>query len=107
MMGPGRFGGMLNQETIKPRALAETLARLVRYFGQYWYMIVLAVLFIIVATWTQVTTPELTGQATDCFLVPSGVSAFGQFAAPSPQADSQTQAASSCWLASDDPSTLS
>ena len=43
MMGPGRFGGMLNQETLKPRKLSETLARLGKYFVQYWYMIVLAV----------------------------------------------------------------
>jgi len=101
----GRAGGLLNQETIKPRNLGETLARLGRYFGQYWYMIILAVLFVIVSTWTQVTTPELTGQATDCFLVPAGVSAFGGFGSPS--ADSEAQlAASTCYLATEDPSTL-
>ena len=101
----GRAGGLLNQETIKPRNLGETLARLGKYFGQYWYMIVLAVLFVIVSTWTQVTTPELTGQATDCFLVPAGVSAFGGFGSPS--ADSEAQrAASTCYLATEDPSTL-
>jgi len=108
MMGPGRFGGLLNQETIKPRALSETLARLGRYFIQYWYMIALAVLFVIVSTWTQVTAPELMGQATDCFLVPAGASAFGGVAPFAPQADSQTvQTSSSCYLATDDPSTLS
>jgi hypothetical protein len=63
---------LLNQETIKPRNLGETLVRLGKYFGQYWYMIVLAVLFVVISTWTQVTTPELMGQATDCFLVPAG-----------------------------------
>ena len=100
--GGGRFGGMLNQETIKPRALGETLARLGGYFGRFWYMIVLAVVFVVVSTWTQVTTPELIGQATDCFLVPAGASGFGPFAS---QPDSQK--ASSCWLAAEDPSTLS
>jgi ATP-binding cassette subfamily B protein len=96
----GRFGGMLNQETVKPRALGETLARLGRYFGQYWYMIALAVLFVVVSTWTQVTTPELTGQATDCFLVPAGASAFGGFGA---QGGSETQqAASTCYLTTQD-----
>ena len=100
----GRAGGLLNQETLKPRALGETLARLGNYFGQYWYMIVLAVLFVIVSTWTQVTTPELTGQATDCFLVPAGASAFGGFSA---QSGTQSQpATSTCYLATDDPSTL-
>ncbi len=101
----GRAGGLLNQETLKPRALGETLARLGRYFGQYWYMIVLAVLFVIVSTWTQVTTPELTGQATDCFLVPAGASAFGGFGAPSAESEAQ-RAASTCYLATEDPSTL-
>ena len=103
-----RFGEMLNKETIKPRNLSETLARLGRYFVQYWYMIALAVLFVVVSTWTQVTTPELTGQATDCFLVPAGASAFGGFGSFGNQADSQAQAsASTCYLATDDPSTLS
>src|SRR5215207_2278787 len=103
-----RFGEMLNRETIKPRNLSETLGRLGRYFGQYWYMIVVAVLFIIVSTWTQVTTPELTGQITDCFLVPAGASAFGGFSPPTSQVGPQTQAAAStCYLATKDPSTLS
>ena len=70
-----------------------------KYFIQYWYMIVLAVLFVVVSTWTQVTTPELTGQATDCFLVPAGAS-FGGFGSFGNQADSQSQAsASTCYLA--------
>ena len=99
----GRAGGLLNQETLKPRALGETLARLGRYFGQYWYVIALAVLFVVISTWTQVTTPELTGQATDCFLVPAGASAFGGFGA---QTGSE-QPASTCYLATEDPSTLS
>ena len=35
MGGPGRFGNMLNQETLKPRRLSETLSRLVGYFGRF------------------------------------------------------------------------
>ena len=57
MMGHGRFGGMLNQDTLKPRNVSETLARLGAYFGRYWTILVLALLFIGIATWTQVTTP--------------------------------------------------
>ena len=103
-----RFGEMLNRETIKPRNLSETLVRLGKYFVQYWYMIALAVLFVVISTWTQVTTPELTGQATDCFLVPAGASAFGGFGSFGNQAASQSQAsASTCYLTTDDPSTLS
>jgi ATP-binding cassette, subfamily B, multidrug efflux pump len=104
MMGGGhnRFGGALNQETIKPRNLSETLGRLGNYFGRFWYMIVLAVLFVVVATWTQVTTPELLGQATDCFLVPSGSSAFASmpFNMTQGSSGSNQQKESSCWLLS-------
>jgi ATP-binding cassette subfamily B protein len=107
MMGPGRFGDLLNRETIKPRNLSETLARLGSYFGRFWYMILVAVLFVVIATWTQVTTPELTGQATDCFLVPAGVSAFGNFGSFFGQNGSQSQqTTSSCYLATNDPSQL-
>src|SRR5215208_7701446 len=101
----GRFGGMLNQETIKPRNLSETLSRLGRYFIPFGYMIGLAVLFSVVSIWTQVTTPELTGQAADCFLVPTGASLFAGFGAPSETQSQQTT--SNCYLATDDPSTLS
>jgi len=105
--GGGRFGGMLNQETLKPRNLSETLGRLGGYFSRFWYMILLAVVFVVVSTWTQVTTPELTGQATYCFLVPAGASAFGQFASFGSQAGLPSGGqASSCWLTTGDPSTL-
>jgi ATP-binding cassette, subfamily B, multidrug efflux pump len=108
MMGPGRFGNILNQETIKPRKLSETLGRLASYFGRFWYMILLAVAFVVVATWTQVTTPELTGQATDCFLVPAGQSAFAQLGSFGSGSGSQSQQpASSCWLAASDSASLS
>lgn len=101
----GRAGGFLNQETMKPRNLSETLGRLGTYFGRFWYMIVLAVLFVVISTWTQVTSPELMGQATDCFLVPAGSSAFAQL---TPAAASDQKTVSSCWLGTTkDPSTLS
>jgi ATP-binding cassette subfamily B protein len=102
-----RFGGMLNQETLKPRNLGETLARLGSYFNRFWYMILLAVAFVVVATWTQVTTPELMGQATDCFLVPTGASAFGSSGSFGADSGSQSSTqASTCWLTTDDPSSL-
>lgn len=105
MMGPGRFGDILNRDTIKPRNLSETLGRLGKYFGRFWYMIVLAVVFVIITTWSQVTSPELSGQATDCFLVPAGASAFASLA---PASATDQKADSSCWLGTtEDPSTLS
>jgi ATP-binding cassette subfamily B protein len=94
-----RFGDILNRETIKPRNLSETLGRLGKYFVQFWYMMALAMLFVVVATWTQVTTPELMGQATDCFLIPTGASAFG--------GSQQQETGSTCYLDTEDASTLS
>jgi ATP-binding cassette subfamily B protein len=100
MGGPGRFGNLMNQETLKPRSLGNTLGRLGQHFGRFWPAIGLAVLFVVIATWTQVTTPELTGQATDCFLVPLGAGQFG--ASPSSFGATQSaNSASSCWLVSD------
>jgi ATP-binding cassette subfamily B multidrug efflux pump len=100
MGGPGRFGNMLNQETLKPRKLSETLLRLGGYFGRFGLAAFLAILFVVISTWTQVTTPALTGQATDCFLVPLGAnSSFGSFStAISTEAQSS---AASCWIVSD------
>ncbi len=101
----GRFRSALDQETLKPRRLGETLARLGGYFGRFWYMLAAALVLIIVSTWGQVTTPQLTGQATDCFLVPIG--AETGFGAAIPGAAQQAEASnSSCWLVSD-PQTLS
>ena len=100
MGGPGRFGNMLNQETLKPRRLSETLLRLGGYFGRFGLAGLLAILFVAIATWTQVTTPELTGQATDCFLVPLGAnSGFGS-ASAAISTEAQASAAS-CWIVSD------
>ena len=104
--GGGRMRGLLDSEDTKPRNLGETLSRLGSYFGRFWYMLILAVIFVVISTWTQVTTPDLTGQATDCFLVPIG--ADSGFASFSGMAASQTDSSkSNCWLASEDPSTLS
>jgi ATP-binding cassette subfamily B protein len=104
MHGPGRFGDLLNRETIKPRALNETLARLGGYFSRFWFMLILALVFQVVAIWTQVASPELMGQATDCFLVPAAGSSFGSFGFTGSPQTQQTE--SSCWLVKE-PSELS
>src|SRR5512145_2776321 len=97
--------GMLRQEVLKPRNLGETLGRLGSYFGRFWYMILVAVAFVVVATWTQVTTPELTGQATDCFLVPAGQAALSQMGSSGSDSGAAQQP-SSCWLTASDPGSL-
>jgi ATP-binding cassette subfamily B protein len=99
MMGREAF----KQETLKPKDLGATLSRLGSYFGRFWHMLVLVLALILVSTWTQVITPELMGQATDCFLVPLG----NQFTSFGPQAEVQTaNSAASCWLGTSDPASL-
>src|SRR5678815_3413999 len=91
---------IFRQETIKPKDLSNTLARLGGYFGKFWYMLLFVLVLITISTWTQVVTPELTGQATDCFLVPLG----NQFASFGPQAAAQSEnSASACWLGTPNP----
>src|SRR5690242_10581564 len=94
---------LFKQEARSAGSVGSTLARFGEYFGKFWYMLVFALVLVVVSTWSQVTTPELTGQATDCFLVPNGVSSFGSF---TQEAASNESTKSSCWLASD-PKTLS
>jgi ATP-binding cassette subfamily B multidrug efflux pump len=102
MMGGGGGGGpmrhmMLNQETSKPRDVGNTLNRFGGYFGQYWYAFVIALLLITISTWAQVTTPQLTGQITDCFLVPSGAASLASFN-PIQGAQQAQSSQSNCWL---------
>src|SRR5262245_46272261 len=94
---------LFKQETIKASNVGSTLARLVRYFSPYWYMVVFALVVMITSTWLNVTTPVLTGQATDCFIVPLGAqtSSFGDFGLAQSE-----NSESACWLGTTDLSTL-
>ncbi len=74
----GGFGGprhLLESETVKSQSPLTTLRRFVRLFRPYWYLVLLALVFIIGATYVQVISPELTGQAVDCYLFPTDASA--------------------------------
>ena len=92
--GPGRE--FLAGETRKPENTSRTLARLGRRFGPWWPMLLFAVICIVVSTWAQVTTPELTGQLVDCYLTPLPGSAFGSFPGISNLVSSSS---SNCWFA--------
>ena len=54
MNRPDLFQG----ETKKARNLSETLGRFAKYFGRFWYVLLLALVLIVISTWTQVTTPR-------------------------------------------------
>ncbi len=65
--GPRR---MMEQESSKPQNVLVTLRRFWHYFGTYWPGFALALALIVAGTWTQVFTPDLIGQAVDCYLFP-------------------------------------
>ncbi len=69
----GLDGGrrLMDRETSKPTRVSATLARLAGYFRPYWPVLLLVLFLILGNTWTQVITPQLTGQAVDCYLAPA------------------------------------
>jgi ATP-binding cassette, subfamily B, multidrug efflux pump len=71
MMG-GLDGGrrLFEAETSKPKNVGDTLGRFAEYFRHYWPGLVIALGFIVASTWTQVTAPDIIGQAVDCYLFP-------------------------------------
>jgi ATP-binding cassette subfamily B protein len=97
------FGGprnILNQETIKPKRVSQTLTRLARYFQPWLPVLFVTAFLVVISTWAQVTTPELTGQLVDCYLTPGISNVFSQ-ATPDITGDSSAQ--SNCWLHEDHP----
>jgi ATP-binding cassette subfamily B protein len=66
---------IFGREVSKPAKVTDTLRRFAGYFRPYLpqYLLVLAMMGL--STWTQVTVPELIGQAVDCFLTPATASA--------------------------------
>ncbi len=91
----GNPNQLFRQETSKPKKSGETLRRFSKYLLPWWPALLLAAVFIIIATWAQVTNPELTGELVDCYLTQTATSAFGGAALPG-AADSAAQ--TNCWL---------
>lgn len=95
-MGPHRH--MLEQEASKPRNLRVTLGRLLGYFKPFWWMLFIVLGLLIVNSYVQVLSPQLTGQAFDCYVTPAltaGVSdaeAAGGAAAAASQTASASEA---------------
>ena len=71
MGGPGGPGRLLNTETSKPKNTGATLARFGDYFRHHWVGVLLSLTLIVASVWTQVTAPDLIGQAVDCYLFPN------------------------------------
>jgi ATP-binding cassette, subfamily B, multidrug efflux pump len=62
---------IFERDALKPQNLGETLARFAHYFRRYWIGVVLALVLITANTWAQVVSPEIIGQAVDCYLFPT------------------------------------
>jgi ATP-binding cassette subfamily B protein len=92
--GPGDFRRLMSGDNIKPTRVSETLKRFGSYFKPYWPVLVFVAFLVVVATWAQVTIPELTGQLVDCYLAPTGTTGFEVTAG----SGSGPQATSNCWL---------
>lgn len=106
MMGPGGHGrgGMLAQETSKPRAVGATLARFWRYFGRYKLILLVVVVLVIASTYTQVLVPDLLGQAVDCYLTPATAKAFSNGTSfPGMPSGAATSTGTNCWYTTVNP----
>jgi ATP-binding cassette, subfamily B, multidrug efflux pump len=94
------FGGqdglrrIMSQESSKPKKTGETLRRFGAYFKPYTPVLLLVAGLIILSTWSQVITPDLTGQAVDCYLAPLAASSWGSMTG-NPGA---VGVSSNCWL---------
>lgn len=94
--GPGGPRALMEREALKPRNTSETLRRLGGYFKPFWPVLLLAVVLVVISTWTQVAGPELLGQAVDCYLSPSSASgSFGNL--PGAAAQASQPATNTCW----------
>lgn len=98
MGGRGGHGNMFALEARKPTAVFATLARFWEYFKRSWFVLIAVAGLVIASTYTQVLTPNLTGQAVDCYLTPATQKLFGTGAASSFPGTSPS-AARNCWIA--------
>src|SRR5512140_1222570 len=92
----GNARDFLSNESRKPQATGRTLARLGGYFVRWWPILLLALVCLVVSTWAQVTTPQITGQLVDCYLTPSAGSTFGNFPGISRLVGNSS---TNCWFA--------
>src|SRR5690606_19731118 len=83
---------IFERDALKPKNLGETLGRFARYFRPYWFALVMALVLITANTWTQVITPDLIGQAVDCYLLPTSPASCW-YATITPDMDAATRLA--------------
>jgi len=87
---------MMSGDKVQNVKVGETLRRFWLYFRTQWPILLLVLVLMVVSTWAQVVTPELTGQTVDCYLTPV---VSDTIQAPTGQV--QQNAQTNCWLAQD------
>ena len=92
--GPDGMRRMMSQDVLKPKNLSQTLSRFGHYFKPFWFALIVVLGLVVFSTWTQVTVPDLLGQATDCYLTPIAERTFGDFTGQAPSSSASTN----CWL---------
>lgn len=94
---------LMEGEVSKPKNVGATLARFGSYFRHYWFGAAIALILIVVITWAQVVSPDIIGQAFDCYLfqpqAASGMAAFGGLEGSDGEV---VQAADPCWWTEND-----
>ena len=96
--GPGR---MMQQETSKPVDVGKNSRPVGESLKPYWPVLILVLVLILINTYSQVITPELTGQSVDCYLTPATESRLASQTAQIPGITGQPGAAarsSNCWF---------
>lgn len=94
MMGMDGGRRIFEREVVKPQDLSKTMGRFAQYFRPYWYLVAITFVLVMVSTWTQIYSPQIIGQAVDCYLFDAQ-----QFGAMAPPAGEETAAQSNCWFA--------
>lgn len=71
MMMGGDMRRIMGGETSKPKRVGVTLRRFWTYFARYKLRVALLLILLIGSVYAQVASPELIGQAVDCYLIPT------------------------------------
>ncbi len=72
MHGPGgNRDWMMRSEARKAQNIGDTLGRFWHYFKPFWPILMAVAVLVITTTYIQVWTPDLLGQAVDCYFTPA------------------------------------
>ncbi|MBK8032482.1 MAG: ABC transporter ATP-binding protein [Chloroflexi bacterium] len=88
MMGIDGGRRLFENEASKAGNVSSTLRRFGGYFRRNWFGVVIALVLVVTATWTQVASPDYIGQAVDCYLFPRAAQSFAGQEVPG----------SNCWF---------